>query len=49
MNKIELQNRLEYLAKQIPEKKFLIEKTLKELQLICDEIKNLEQQIKENE
>ena len=44
-NKEEIKNRLDFLSKQIPEKKLLVERSIRELQAICDEILVLNKQL----
>lgn len=45
MNKEEIKNRIVFLREQLPEKKAILEKYIREFQAICDEIKLLEEKL----
>jgi len=46
MNKEEIKNRIDFLRQQLPDKKNNVEKAIRELQVICDEILSLEEKLK---
>jgi len=45
MNNKEIENRIKFLESQIPDKKLIVEKALRELQVIIDEIMSLKKKI----
>lgn len=47
MNKEEIKNRIEYLRKQVPDKKLAIEKSIRELKSMVEEISKLELKLNE--